>query len=50
MDTTTTAPTCPTQLEPLVDQRNDINADLARNGVRFGVYKDGTFNEQILPL
>ncbi|MCH3968016.1 MAG: circularly permuted type 2 ATP-grasp protein [Atopobiaceae bacterium] len=49
MDVTTTAPTGLTSLEPLMNQRNDINADLARNGVRFGVYKDGTFNEQIFP-
>ena len=30
--------------EELVNRRGDINRELSRNGVRFGVYKNGCFH------
>ena len=37
------------ELEPLIERRQSINEDLARDGVRFGLYRDGEFHEQIFP-
>lgn len=34
----------------LVQRRDAINRELARNGVRFGVYKDGAYHKPALPL
>ena len=36
-------------LAPLIERRRAINEDLARDGVRFGLYKNGEFHEQIFP-
>ena len=36
-------------LAPLIERRQSINEDMARDGVRFGLYKDGQFHEQIFP-
>lgn len=36
-------------LQPLIERRQSINEDLARDGVRFGIYKNGQFHEQIFP-
>ena len=36
-------------LEPLIERRQSINEDLARDGVRFGLYKNGEFHEQVFP-
>lgn len=36
-------------LRVLVDRREGINRELARNGVRFGIYKHGEFIEQLFP-
>ena len=36
-------------LEPLIERRRSINEDMARDGVRFGIYKNGEFHEQIFP-
>ncbi|MBM6699753.1 circularly permuted type 2 ATP-grasp protein [Bifidobacterium pullorum subsp. saeculare] len=33
----------------LVGRRADINRELARNGVRFGVYKNGTYDDRLFP-
>lgn len=34
---------------PIADAK-EINELLARYGVKFGIYKNGTFNEQLFPL
>ena len=36
-------------LEKLLASTADINAQLARYGVKFGIYKNGTFKEQLFP-
>lgn len=36
-------------LAELIARRGSINDDLARNGVRFGLYKNGEFREQLFP-
>ena len=36
-------------LERLLASTADINGQLARYGVKFGIYKNGTFNEQLFP-
>ena len=36
-------------LENLLDSADAINGLLARYGVKFGIYKNGTFNEQLFP-
>lgn len=33
----------------LVNHRAAINRELARNGVRFGIYKDGEYNDRLYP-
>ncbi|MBW3081063.1 circularly permuted type 2 ATP-grasp protein [Bifidobacterium saguinibicoloris] len=33
----------------LVERREDINRELSRNGVRFGVYKDGVYKDRLFP-
>ncbi|MCH4208984.1 MAG: circularly permuted type 2 ATP-grasp protein [Bifidobacterium sp.] len=33
----------------LVDRREGINRELSRNGVRFGVYKDGEYHDRLFP-
>ena len=37
-------------LQSLVDSAALINEQLARYGVKFGIYKDGTFNERLFPF
>ena len=39
----------PQGLDPLIERRRSINEDLARDGVRFGLYKNGEFHEQLFP-
>lgn len=36
-------------LKELIERRDGINRELARNGVRFGIYKNGEFLEQLFP-
>ncbi len=36
-------------LKELIDRREGMNRELARNGVRFGIYKQGEFIEQLFP-
>ena len=36
--------------EPLLDQNNIVNELLARYGVKFGIYKNGIFKEQLFPF
>lgn len=36
-------------LEALIERRGQINDDLARDGVRFGLYKNNEFHEQLFP-
>lgn len=36
-------------LDELIARRASINEDLARDGVRFGLYKNGEFHEQLFP-
>lgn len=36
-------------MENLLERANDINSLLARYGVKFGIYKNGEFNEQLFP-
>lgn len=36
-------------LENLLEHTPDINSQLARYGVKFGIYKNGTFKEQLFP-
>ena len=33
----------------LVDRREEINHELSRNGVRFGVYKNGVYQDRLFP-
>lgn len=33
----------------LIDRRESINRELARNGVRFGIYHDGVYNDRLFP-
>ncbi|WP_191997283.1 circularly permuted type 2 ATP-grasp protein, partial [Bifidobacterium saimiriisciurei] len=33
----------------LVDRRAAINRELSRNGVRFGIYKNGQYHDQLFP-
>lgn len=37
-------------LEDLLDRKDLMNEQLARYGVRFGIYKNGTFHEQLFPF
>lgn len=37
-------------MDSLIQNTDQINGLLARNGVKFGIYKDGTFNEQLFPF
>ncbi len=36
-------------LATLIGRKDGINRELARNGVRFGIYKQGEFHEQLFP-
>ena len=36
-------------LRPLTERRRAINEDMARDGVRFGLYRNGEFHEQLFP-
>ena len=36
-------------MENLISNSNLINDQLARYGVKFGIYKNGTFNERLFP-
>lgn len=33
----------------LVNRRDALNRELARNGVRFGIYKNGEYHDQLFP-
>lgn len=37
-------------MQSLISSRDTVNRWLERYGVRFGVYKNGTFNEQFFPF
>jgi len=37
-------------LDRLLKSTDDINGLLARYGVKFGIYKNGTFKEQLFPF
>ena len=37
-------------INELTDSRDTVNKMLERYGVRFGVYKNGVFNEQLFPF
>lgn len=37
-------------MKTLLAHTKEINEQLARYGVKFGIYKDGTFNERLFPL
>ena len=37
-------------LDKLLKSTDDINGLLARYGVKFGIYKNGTFKEQLFPF
>lgn len=37
-------------MEELIRQSSQINSQLARYGVRFGIYKNGVFNERLFPF
>lgn len=37
-------------IKELTDSRDVVNKMLERFGVRFGVYKNGVFNEQLFPF
>lgn len=37
-------------MRTLIESRNSVNQWLERYGVRFGVYKNGVFNEQLFPF
>ena len=39
-----------TLIDDLYKHVNDINSLLERNGVRFGIYKNGVFKEQLFPF
>ena len=34
----------------MIDRMDSLNYLLARYGVKFGIYKDNTFKEQLFPL
>ena len=34
-------------MEPLLESRDAVNSWLERYGVKFGIYKNGTFKEQL---
>lgn len=34
----------------LIERANSVNELLARYGVKFGIYKNGTFKEQLFPF
>ncbi|EFA22759.1 hypothetical protein BIFGAL_03793 [Bifidobacterium gallicum DSM 20093 = LMG 11596] len=34
----------------LIERREAINRELSRNGVRFGIYKDGTYEDRLFPF
>ena len=36
-------------MEPLLESRDAVNSWLERYGVKFGIYKNGTFKEQLFP-
>ncbi len=35
--------------DEFVERRDEINRELGRNGVRFGIYKDGEYHDQLFP-
>lgn len=37
-------------MRDLIESRDTVNACMERFGVRFGVYKNGVFNEQLFPF
>lgn len=37
-------------MDDLFKQTEVVNSLLARYGVKFGIYKDGTFREQLFPF
>ena len=37
-------------MKTLLAHTKEINEQLARYGVKFGIYKDGTFNERLFPF
>ena len=37
-------------MQTLIESRDSVNRWLERYGVRFGVYKNGIFNEQFFPF
>lgn len=37
-------------MRDLIESRDTVNAWMERFGVRFGVYKNGVFNEQLFPF
>ena len=37
-------------MENLISNSNLINDQLARYGVKFGIYKNGTFNERLFHM
>ena len=37
-------------MEDLVQHEERINQQLARCGVKFGIYKNGTFEERLFPF
>ena len=38
------------RITELTDSRDSVNKWMERYGVRFGVYKNGVFNEQLFPF
>ena len=37
-------------MDKLIESRDTVNRWLERFGVRFGIYKNGTFREQLFPF
>ncbi len=37
-------------MEELIRHTDQINQQLSRYGVKFGIYKNGTFNERLFPF
>ena len=37
-------------MKELLEHSHEINEQLARYGVKFGIYKDGAFNERLFPF
>ena len=37
-------------MQELIEHRDSINRQLARYGVKFGLYKNGTFQERLFPF